>query len=83
MDMVIESRAETQILTPYVKEGDVEKISQVENVIKIVVLERTTGVPECMQNIVAEALKIKVMERNTTEDIFSYMPAKEMLRETA
>ena len=80
--MVIERGAETQILMAYVKEGDTETLSWVENIVTIIVLERTREVTECVQNIVVEALRIKAMERNTTEDIFSYMRADEMINLT-
>ena len=35
-----------------------------------------------MQNIVAEVLRIKTMEEDTAEDIFSYMSAGEMMNAT-
>ena len=54
--MVIEIGADTQLITTYVKDGDAETISWVENSITIIVFERTRGV---------------TMEGNTTEDIFS------------
>ena len=61
------------------KGGDAETISWVENIITILVLERTRGVAEGVQNIVAEALWIKVIKGNTAEDIFSYTPTEEMM----
>ena len=78
VDMVIESGAEPQFLTIYVKEGDADMISWVENITRIIVFERTRGVTECVQNIFAEALRINVIKGNTAEDIFSYMSAEEM-----
>ena len=41
VDMVIESGAEPQFLTIYVKEGDADMISWVENITRIIVFERT------------------------------------------
>ena len=63
----------------YVKEGDTEIIHWVDNIVTTILLERTRGVIECAQNIVAEALRLKVVVGNTAEGIFSYMPAEEMM----
>ena len=35
-----------------------------------------------MQNIVGEALRVKVMEGDTTKDIFSYMSTEAMMNAT-
>ena len=77
--MEIESEAETQITMIKAKEGDTNIIRWAENIITTITLGRTRGVTECVQNIVVEALRIKVIEGNTAEDMFSYIPTEEML----
>jgi hypothetical protein len=69
--MEIENGAETQILMIHVIEGGAGTIRWMENIIAIIVLEQTRGVTECVQNIVAEALRIKAMGGDTAEDTFS------------
>ena len=61
------------------KEGSADAIRWVENIITVIVLEQTRGGTECVQNIAAGTLRAKVMEGNTVEDIFSYMPTEEII----
>ena len=42
-----------------------------ENTITIIVVELTRGVTECVQNLVKEAFRIKVMEGDAAEEIIS------------
>ena len=45
-------------------------------------VEQIIGVTECVQNIVEEGLMIRVMERDTAADIFSYISTGEMATAT-
>jgi hypothetical protein len=76
------SRAETQILTIHMKEGDAGAIRWAENIITTIVLEQTRGVAECVQNIVTEATRNRVMGGDTVENIFSYMSTAAMTNAT-
>ena len=69
--MEIKSGTKTQTLTIHTKEGKASRIDRAENIITIITVEQTRGVTECVKNIVEEALRIRVMEGDATEDIFS------------
>ena len=77
--MKTESEIKTQNLKIHTKEGETSRIDWAENTITLIVAELIRGVIECAQNIVKEALRIRVMEGDTAEDIFSYMFAREMI----
>ena len=66
----------------HAKEGEAGRIDWAENIITTIVAEQTRGVTECVQNIVEDALRIRVMEGDTVEAIFSYMSAGEMKNAT-
>lgn len=89
MDTVIQCGAETQIVTIYVGEGDLETISWTKKTIirmilkqTIIILERTQGVVEYAQNSVMQALRTKAIEGDRAEEIFSYQSAEEMMNVT-
>ena len=80
--MEIKDGTKIQNLTIHAKEWEKGQIDWAENIITIIVVEQTRGVTEYVQNIVNEALRIKVMEGDTAEDTFSYMSAREMMNVT-
>ena len=66
----------------HAKEGGVGTIRWAENIITIIVPEQTKGATECVQIIVEEALRSKVVDGDTVEDMFSYMSPGEMMNAT-
>ena len=61
---------------------EASRIDWAENILTVIVVEQTRRVIECVQNIVEEALRIRVVEGDSAEDIFSYMSAGEMMNAT-